>query len=143
VLKFMEKPVNLTVIASMAQSLYERFRNPTGRGDTSFFASLSRLSPLDIIQLKCLNKATQAVDFVSKLHGSGRVYFRDGEIIHAQTEVAAGENALREIVSWRGGRVVEVSDSGQPARSINASWQSLLLEAAHAMDEKKSAADGE
>src|SRR6266496_4137534 len=93
VLTFMEKPVNLNAIASMAQSLCERFRNPAERGDTSFVASLSRLSPLDVIQLKCLNKASQAVDFVSQKHGSGRVYFRDGEIIHAQTEVAAGENA--------------------------------------------------
>ena len=110
---------------------------PARQGDTTFFrASLSRLTVLDIIQLKCLNTITQGMVFKSSQHGVGRVYFQNGNIIHAETQRATGMTALSEIISWKGGQAEELPDDQPPERTISGSWQNALLIAAHAADDK-------
>src|SRR5262249_3880134 len=99
--------------------------------------SLSHLTVLDIIQLKCLNHATQVLGFSSSKHGRGRIYFSNGEIIHAETASAKGEAALNQIISWRGGRADEVHDAPLAERTIFTGGQSLLLHAAQTVDEQK------
>jgi hypothetical protein len=91
---------------------------------------------MDIIQLKCLNGATQTVVFKSKQHGSGQVCFKNGEITHASTRRAKGIAALSEILSWRSGYAAEVSNKSSSERTITGSWQSVLLGAAHSTDER-------
>jgi ActR/RegA family two-component response regulator len=100
-----------------------------------FNAALSRLTVLEIIQLKCLNNTTQAIDFKSARHGLGQVYFQNGEIIHAETALSKGMAALIEIVRWKGGHAEEVLDGSAAERTIMSSWQSTLLTAAQALDE--------
>lgn len=139
VLKFMTKPLNNKVVCSLVRECRDAHAVKV-KGDTNFFAaSLSRLTVLDIIQLKCLNQITQVVDFTTSRFGSGRVYFQNGEIIHAETAKSKGEQALIEIIGWRGGRAEEVLDAPAIERSIFAGWQSLLLNAAQAADERRPA----
>jgi DNA-binding response OmpR family regulator len=134
VMHFLEKPVNNRTLVSLVKE------SRSGQGvssDTSLFnASLSRLTALDIIQLKCLNSATQTVVFKSKQHGSGQVCFRNGEITHASTRRTQGIAALSEIIGWRSGYAAEVSDKSASKRTITGSWQSVLLLAAHSTDEQ-------
>jgi DNA-binding NarL/FixJ family response regulator len=107
-------------------------------GDTTFFrASLSRLTVLDIIQLKCLNSITQGIVFKSSKHGVGRVFFQNGDIIHAETERATGMAALSEIIGWKGGQAEEIPDGMPPERTISGRWQNALLIAAHDADDKR------
>lgn len=137
VLRFMTKPVNSRVILSLIRDCRDAYA-VKAKGDTNFFAaSLSRLTVLDIIQLKCLNRTTQVVDFSTFHHGRGRVCFQNGEIIHAETPTARGELALSEIIGWRGGRAEEVPDAPPIERTIFTGWQTVLLNAAQAADEKK------
>jgi DNA-binding NarL/FixJ family response regulator len=111
---------------------------PPGEGETTFFrASLSRLTVLDIIQLKCLNSMTQGLAFKSTKHGVGRVFFQNGDIIHAETEHATGMAALSEIISWKGGRAEEIPEGAPQERTISGNWQNSLLLAAHAADDKR------
>jgi len=136
-LRFMEKPVHYLTVAALARDCRAALAAQT-RGNTGFFAaSLTRLTVLDIIQLKCLNNATQVIDFTSSQSGRGRVYFQNGEIIHATTSKAKGEAAISELIGWRGGRAQEVADAPPVERTIFASWQSLLLNAAQTADEKR------
>lgn len=105
----------------------------------NFRATLSGLTPMDIIQLKCMSASTGILEFTNSL-GSGRVYFERGDVVHSLVKNAAGETsigyeAFEEIVSWKSGRVAEVLDPNAPPRTINANWQSLLLEAAQSRDE--------
>ena len=79
------------------------------------------------------------VDFSTSHYGRGRVHFQNGEIIHAETATARGEMALTEIIGWRGGRAEEVLDAPTPERSIFTGWQTVLLNAAQAADERQSA----
>jgi len=139
VVKFMTKPLNNKVVLSLVRDCRDANAVKT-KGDTNFFAaSLSRLTVLDIIQLKCLGRTTQVVDFSTTLHGRGRVHFQNGEIIHAETSTRRGEMALSEIIGWRGGRAEEVLDPPPSERTIFTGWQTVLLNAAQAADEKRSA----
>ena len=137
VMNFLEKPLDHRKLVSLVKE------SRSGEGvssDTSLFnASLSRLTALDIIQLKCLNGATQTVVFKSKQHGSGQVCFKNGEITHASTRRGKGMAALSEIIGWHSGYAAEVSNKAAPKRTITGSWQSVLLLAAHTTDEKAEA----
>jgi CheY-like chemotaxis protein len=114
--------------------------SPPREGETTFFrASLSRLTVLDIIQLKCLNSITQGIAFKSRKHGVGRVFFQNGDIIHAETEHATGMAALSEIIGWKGGQAEEIPDGVPPERTISGRWQNALLMAAHDADDKRTA----
>ena len=137
VLRFMEKPVHYMTVAALARDCRAALTAQM-RGNTEFFAaSLTRLTVLDIIQLKCLNNATQIIDFTSAKGGRGRVHFQNGEIIHASTASAKGEAAISEIIGWRSGRAQEVPDAPPVERSIFTAWQSLLLNAAQSADENR------
>jgi CheY-like chemotaxis protein len=137
VLHFMTKPLNHTNLVTMIQDSRAQ-PTTTFEDETMLFnVALSRLTVLDIIQLKCLNHTTQVLDFKSPRHGSGRVHFRNGEIIHAETAKSKGMLALSEIISWKGGSAEEVQDGADVERTILSGWQSALLNAAQAADEKK------
>jgi response regulator of citrate/malate metabolism len=112
-----------------------RGRNP---GDTTFFkAKLSRLTVLDLIQLKCLSNSSHSLQFISMNHGSGSVYFQNGDIVHAETARARGMEALSEMIGWKGGRAEEKTDRWTGSPTISGNWQSALLSAAQAADEKQ------
>jgi DNA-binding response OmpR family regulator len=138
VLHFMEKPLNPRALGALARSQREKLQGPQGAGETAYFtASLTRLTTLDIIQLKCLGRSTQRLDFIGKKDRYGSIYFVDGEIIHAETDTKQGVEAFNEIVSWRGGKVLEANDAPVPARSIQGDWQNLLLHAVQWSDEQR------
>jgi response regulator RpfG family c-di-GMP phosphodiesterase len=140
VVQFMEKPVDSKYVCALAQEQRDHLLNEEVRLKSSQFAALlSSLSSMDIIQLKCLGRATQALEFIAP-QGSGRIYFYNGEIVHAETQNATGEAAFQQILSWRGGRVVEIPGAPEPARTITTHWQGLLLNAVHKIDEYRTAA---
>jgi CheY-like chemotaxis protein len=136
VVHFLEKPIGREALLELVRES-RRALAARSQTETSLFnASLSRLTVLDIIQLKCLNGMTQAVVFRSPQHGSGLVYFQNGEIVHAETASFNGLAALSEIISWKTGRAEEMPGMQFPARTITGNWQSSLLSAAHTADEK-------
>ncbi len=108
-----------------------------------FTASLSELSLLEIVQLKCLRSATTCLD-VSSHHSqqAGSIHLANGEIVHVEVRdelsrvVASGEQALAHIVTWRGGSVKELAPAASPERSIFEPWQALLLNVAQQCDER-------
>ena len=101
---------------------------------------MGSLSAIDVIQLRCLSGVTQTLEFIAQ-HGTGRIYFHAGEIVHAETQNAQGEAAVDQIIGWRSGRVVEVPDAREPVRTITMHWQNLLLNAAHQFDEDHAGLD--
>ena len=73
-------------IAKFVRTHYETHRARHQRCKTSdgqFAVSLTCLSALDIIQLKCLSNATLILQITSP-RGIGRIYFDNGQIIHAE-----------------------------------------------------------
>jgi CheY-like chemotaxis protein len=110
----------------------------------SFRATLSGLTPMDIVQLKCISSATGVIEF-SNACGTGRVYFERGDVIHATVAHPEGDRkvgfeAFEEIVSWKSGHIADVPDADAPPHTIRKNWQSLLLEVAQSRDEGAHAA---
>jgi DNA-binding response OmpR family regulator len=140
-LYFLEKPVAPRLLGQVVRS--HRIANFEAQGsETSFSASLTRLSALDVLQLKCLARATLRLDFSLKDGHFGSVYFQDGQLVHAEANRAAdtppltGLPGLSEILSWRGGKIAEVKDPELPRPTLHGDWQGLLLQAAQMHDEK-------
>jgi len=128
--RFFEKPFVTSEFVNCLRDMLVA-RNSSSE-DNSFQGTIKNLTPIDLIQLKCMANATTVVRFQSS-SGEGRVYFDKGRMVHAETSYASGEKALSEIVAFTGGTVAE-----EPARTVTRTlhqdWQTLLMNAAHAQD---------
>lgn len=102
----------------------------------NFVVVLSRHSPMEVVQFKCLSASTTALDFLRPCGRSGRMWFEKGEITHAETGEFRGEAALIEMMLWPSGSIVEVNVPPCEERSIEVPWQSLLMIVAQAADER-------
>jgi predicted regulator of Ras-like GTPase activity (Roadblock/LC7/MglB family) len=65
----------------------------------------------------------------------GIIYFRDGNIIHAEKGDLFGEDAFNYIMSWKGGEFSVRKNVSIPKATIFSSWQSLILESMRRADE--------
>lgn len=133
VLTFLPKPLQRQPLLDAVTDL---LRPATGNASTEpngFEGTLGGLSPADIIQLKCLSRATGLIEFTTD-ERYGMVWLENGDLWHAETEDVngklSGEKAFLLIVSWRSGTVREVPMGAGVQRSIQRSWQSLLMDAA-------------
>ena len=132
VLTCLEKPITPAALA-------EAIDSQLGHRDTGiemqFRGALSKLTPMDIIQLKCLSHSNTCLKFSVEPGTDGVIYTRDGEIIHAESGDKTGLDALATIVSWKHGRISETDDvfTGEP--TLAGDWQMLMLNAVQQADE--------
>jgi DNA-binding response OmpR family regulator len=133
-LHFLGKPVPPQKLASFIRDHIEARKNPAPPPQTGFSASLTALTPLDIIQLNCLGRRNQSLEF-SCGEKRGTLVFLNGEIVHAATGGMVGRDALAAILGWPGGKVTEapVPDNLQP--TLHEGWQGLLLSIIQDSDE--------
>jgi CheY-like chemotaxis protein len=137
VLHFLEKPLQIPALVGLFHAALDLVSVDDGKLD--FHAILQNVTPADIIQLKCLTNATAIVEFSTGQH-VGRVRFEDGQIVDASAGALQGEEAVYEIIAWKRGRIIEHPCVGFAKRSIERSWQSLLMDAAQRLDERQTAA---
>ncbi len=132
-LRVVEKPVTGSIIVALLQ---EALESSHATQTESFQATLLDLTPLDLIQLKCLARATSMMQFTT-LEQRGVLHFQEGEIVHAEVGELSGVAALQEIFSWRRGNVRESAPDLSVVPTINCPWQSLLMQVAQAADEHR------
>jgi len=143
IVQMLSKPIQRGQLVDAVVKML-RWDAEIAKAPPSFRATLSGLTPMDIVQLKCISSATGVIEF-SNAFGSGRVFFERGDVIHATVANAQGERkigfeAFEEIVSWKSGRIADVQDADAPPHTIRKNWQSLLLEVAQSRDESTHAA---
>src|SRR5688572_21889671 len=135
VLTFLPKPLQRKeLLESVTALLVAEAKTEASPSEAhGFEGTLGGLSPADIIQLKCLSRATGVIEFTTDEH-YGMVWFDNGEVRHAETEDAtgkkSGESAFATIVCWKAGTVREVPHSGPIPKTVQRSWQALLMDAA-------------
>lgn len=143
-IQFLPAPPNPLELIEAVRGCRDRASLPVTEVDPDeegyFVVVLSRHSPIEVVQFKCLSGATTALDFTRRDGPGGRVWFARGEIIHAETGAMRGEEALIEMINWPGGSIVEVAVPPPSEHSIQEGWTSLLMRAAHAADERKAMA---
>ncbi|MBI4657787.1 MAG: response regulator [Verrucomicrobia bacterium] len=133
---FLEKPATSQEIAFLLDCIEGLLDREEGGG----FRGVQSKNLVDIIQLECLSRSSSTLRIVQGL-AEGRIWIRDGDIIDAETGDLAAETAFRRILSWKSGNFEVLPADEARARTIQGSYQGLLLETAHALDEAQARED--
>jgi predicted regulator of Ras-like GTPase activity (Roadblock/LC7/MglB family) len=99
-----------------------------------FAGSVAGLHLSDVLQLNGHNRFSGCVT-VEYGAEQGMIFFRDGEVIHAEQGRATGATAFYAIISWPGGLFTIQPKVTTTSRTIGESLNYLLLEAHRLMDE--------
>jgi len=109
---------------------------------TGFVGAVSGMSLADIIQVKGGNRYSGSL-VVEQNGKTGVIFFRDGEIVHAEQAGLAGEEAFYSVMGWVGGTFRSEPKVTTAIRTIDQSLGFLILEALRRMDEAKSCSQQE
>jgi uncharacterized protein DUF4388 len=90
----------------------------------------------DVIQINHHNRFSGCIA-VESTAGNGLLFFRDGEIIHAEQGGRTGEEAVCEILDWPPGRYRLQPNVTTTRSTIQKTAQHLLLDAHRVLDERR------
>jgi len=90
---------------------------------------------VDVLQMCCLSRRSGAVQMV-KDGKSGLVFLRSGKIVHAETTVACGRDALFELVAWKDVEFAYERSVRPPLETITSAWHEALIDAVTAQKEE-------
>ena len=100
--------------------------------DSGFRGTITNTSLHDVIQLICIGRNSCRM-LVRSGPDKGWIYFRDGEIVHAECAGQRGEDAFYTIVSWELG-LFECDLVEPEVETIRESWDFLLMESMRRLD---------
>lgn len=132
---FIEKPHTIDGFKSVFAMLDELSTWTPSQG---FRGMLRQVGLNDIIQMECLGRNSSMLEIRSDL-AMGHIYIKDGQLIHASFGDLTGEPALQQLLSFNGGEFKLLPFETPSAHTLKGSWEFLLMEAAQARDEFKSA----
>lgn len=98
--------------------------------------TLESIALSDVAQLLHVNRKTGMLQ-VSFGRVSGVLYFSRGEVIHAETQSARGEQAAFEILEWVSGQFEFLTTQVQVPPSIRRTVPDLLMDSARLQDSRK------
>ena len=94
------------------------------------------MSLADIIQVKGNNRYSGCLA-IEHLGKNGMIFFREGEVMHAEQGALTGEDAFYAIMGWADGSFRSEPKVATTSRTINQAISFLLLEAFRRIDESK------
>ena len=101
-----------------------------------FEGAVAGLTLPDVIQMNAMNRFSGGIS-VHFGQRSGIIFFRDGEIIHAEQGTKTGESAFYEILQWPGGKFNLQPKLTTTSLTVRESWKFLLMEACRLQDENR------
>jgi CheY-like chemotaxis protein len=128
---FLEKPRSPEGLESVFATFDELTKF---KPDAGFRGVLRSVGLTEIIQMECLNKSSSILRVVAG-GVSGLIYIQEGNIIHAEAGAMKGDTALYKLFSFSGGDFSLRPYAEPPERTIEGSWEFLLMEAAQRRDE--------
>ena len=130
---FWHKPTNEQEI----KMFLECIESLLGRERENGFRGVQSKSLVDIIQLECISQSSSVLRITNGPF-SGKIWIQDGEIIDSEADELKGEPAFQRILSWKAGSFETLPADPSRPRTINKSYNGLLLETAQAIDEQAS-----
>ncbi len=129
---FLEKPKTADEQKNLYATLHEvlRFRPEDG-----FQGVLRRVGLHDVIQMECLSASSSVLE-IKAGRRQGRIFIRDGLIVHAEAGKRQGEDAFHYLLALKGGEFALRPFTEPAARTIDGQWEFLLMEAARVRDEQ-------
>src|SRR2546423_7919645 len=109
-----------------------------GREVESGFRGVQSKSLVDIIQLECISQSSSVLRITNGSQ-TGKIWIQDGELIDSEAAELSGEVAFQKILSWKTGNFETLPAEPSRPRTITKSYNGLLLESAHALDESREA----
>ncbi|MEM7349286.1 MAG: DUF4388 domain-containing protein [Acidobacteriota bacterium] len=101
------------------------------------FAGAVQLEGLaDLVQIFTNDSATGSLR-LRRENDSGEVWFEKGQIVHAVCGDSTGEPAVSELMAWRGGDFDFEPGAEPPDKTIEGTWQDVLLGACQQLDEAR------
>jgi len=102
--------------------------------------NLRDMSVADLIQHQCADRKTAKVTIVNSSR-TALIFFKGGEVVHAQLDKNEGEEVVFEILRWEEGTFAVEAAIDPPKVTIDRSWSGLLMEGAKRIDEETHASD--
>jgi CheY-like chemotaxis protein len=124
---YIEKPFEISDLRTLILRALEEKRG-------GFVGQVVDLQLIDIIQMACLGRLTMSLA-ISRGDEEGLIYFKNGEIAHAEVGDLEGKNALYTILEWNEGRFNSQMGISPPKETIKDRWEHLLLEGMRKRDE--------
>jgi hypothetical protein len=112
------------------------FDTPPAKNPAGFGGEIAGFSLADVIQLNIQNRFSGCISVDSE-EGAGRIFLRDGEVVHAEASGHLGEEAFCEILSWPEGRFSLQSNVSAARTTIQKNWRHLMLDAYRIIDERR------
>ncbi|MFQ5648811.1 MAG: response regulator [bacterium] len=94
-----------------------------------FKGSIDRAGIRELVQLNCSNKRNSSL-FISRQEENGAIYFKNGDIVHAECGQLNGERAFFSILNWNRGTFKIDYNPSSTKRTISRSWKTLLHQCA-------------
>lgn len=133
---FLQKPIaraDFSAIHSALDAL------ASARSSEGFQGVMQRVGLHEVLQFECLGRRSSILEvFTGNVRGN--IYICDGSIVHAESGKLQGEVALYSLLALRGGGFNLLPFQEPAARTIEGSWEMLLMEAARLSDEAAEAA---
>jgi CheY-like chemotaxis protein len=129
---YLEKPFEISDIRALILKALQEER----RG--GFVGQVVDLQLVDIIQMGCLGRFTMSLT-VSQGNEEGLIYFKHGEIIHAEVGDLEGKEAFLTMLEWNEGSFNSQMGISPPKETITDRWEHLLLEGTRRRDEATAA----
>ena len=102
-----------------------------------FSGTLRQVGLTDIIQIECLRRSSCILE-IHTPQAKGEIYIESGVILHAVAGAVSGQKALHRLLSLNNGEFHLHPFRRPLERTIQGSWECLLLESARVRDEEKS-----
>lgn len=97
--------------------------------------NLRDMAVADLIQHQCADRKTAKVT-IKNLSQTALVFFKGGEVVHAQLGQDEGEEVIFDILRWEEGTFSVESGVESPKITIQRTWSGLLMEGAKRLDEE-------
>ncbi len=120
------KPVNVQELLSFLGSTHTR---------SSFSGTVDYVDLVDYLQFIMLTGKKTILEVVSNLGTTGRLFISEGNVVHAQCGILAGEKALYRCLCFREGTFGHFPWAEPEQVTINKPGEFVLMEAVHQRDE--------
>jgi CheY-like chemotaxis protein len=132
---FLEKPVTRDGLQFVFNILNDLL---TWQHREGFSGTLQQIGLADLIQVECLRRNSCILEiFIAR--PEGEIFIESGAIVHAVAGGLSGVPALHRLLALNDGQFRSHPYRQPPARTVQGSWELLLMESARIRDEQRGA----
>ena len=128
---FIEKPVSLEGFKMVFNMLNDLVSWTHREG---FSGMVRQVGLQEVIQMECIGRHSSILE-IRNQQTLGQIYIEAGAVTHAAVGALTGEKAFNQLLSLKGGGFQLKPFQAPPQRTVQSSWEVLVMEAARRSDE--------